>query len=352
MIKIFILIILIPLLYGNSFSQFVLNSSHNPVIGDSVVSKAVDTTGIFQGDAGANKLWNFQNLNFIGSPSIEYFVSPLSSSYFSQFPDANILSFHVFDMESTSMPHFYRVSDTAFAQLGYVFPNFPVIICKYSNPFLRNHYPVFYGSQNISNYSSTTTTGTMIEKVWGTKTEKCDGYGTIILPSGYYTNAIRIKTVDDEMDTIKINGVVSNIYHNTSENYFWYVQGYKYPLFVISYQNYSNSYSKNVSCYVLNEPIGIIQSSSSIPDKYSLYQNYPNPFNPETKIRFDLKESGLVNLKIYNVLGKEVKVLVSKHLKQGEYEVSFSSEQLPGGTYFYTLVTGNFGCTKKMIIVK
>jgi hypothetical protein len=216
-----------------------------------------------------------------------------------------------------------------------------------------------YGSQYSSDYNSTSTTGNTVEYVWGTRTETCDAYGTIILPSGTYSNAIRIKAIDDEMDTVKVNGVVTNIYHNHSETYFWFVQGFKFSVFVISYQMYYNAYNKSIIYYVLNEPLGVNQISSTVPDKYCLYQNYPNPFNPTTKIKYQISRqdgsstnNSFVILKIFDILGKEVATLVDEKQSPGTYEASWNATTFPNGVYFYRLETKDYSETKKMLIVK
>jgi hypothetical protein len=103
--------------------------------------------------------------------------------------------------------------------------------------------------------------------------------------------------------------------------------------------------------------IGIQPISSEIPQRFVLYQNYPNPFNPSTKIKFQIKESGFITLKVYNVLGKEILVLVNEKLQAGTYEIPFSinqcsDNQIPSGIYFYRLETGKFSETKKMIMIK
>jgi Secretion system C-terminal sorting domain len=91
---------------------------------------------------------------------------------------------------------------------------------------------------------------------------------------------------------------------------------------------------------------------STAPSIYGLEQNYPNPFNPVTTIRYQIAQDGLVQLKIYNVLGKEVKILINKEQKQGLYEVELNASDLSSGVYFYTLKTGNFSSTRKMIVLK
>jgi len=85
---------------------------------------------------------------------------------------------------------------------------------------------------------------------------------------------------------------------------------------------------------------------------YRLEQNYPNPFNPTTVISYQLPVSSIVQLKIYNLLGQEIAILVNEEKLAGRYEVKFNSENLSSGTYFYKLTAGNFSETKKMILMK
>jgi hypothetical protein len=97
---------------------------------------------------------------------------------------------------------------------------------------------------------------------------------------------------------------------------------------------------------------GINSISSEVPDKYFLYQNYPNPFNPETKIKFDIAKSGMLKLKIYDLLGKEVKTLYSGHLNAGKYEFNFNGKELSSGIYIYKLETENYQQIMKMVLLK
>ncbi len=85
---------------------------------------------------------------------------------------------------------------------------------------------------------------------------------------------------------------------------------------------------------------------------YKLAQNYPNPFNPSTRINFTIKEEGLVNLKIFNLLGQEVATLVSENKIPGNYSAIFNAGNLPSGIYFYRLDSNGFSQTKKMMLIK
>jgi hypothetical protein len=100
-------------------------------------------------------------------------------------------------------------------------------------------------------------------------------------------------------------------------------------------------------------PTPVNVSETSIPpDQFFLAQNYPNPFNPATKIKFAIPQISEVTLKVFDLLGKEVVVLVNEEKAAGEYEVEFSSGQLSSGIYFYQIRAGNFVQMKKMILMK
>ncbi len=100
----------------------------------------------------------------------------------------------------------------------------------------------------------------------------------------------------------------------------------------------------------------IIHIGNEIPESFFLSQNYPNPFNPATKINFDVPiirgASGIISLKIYDILGKEIKTLVNEQLQPGKYEITFDGRNFASGTYFYKFSAGNYTETKKMILIK
>jgi aminopeptidase N len=91
-----------------------------------------------------------------------------------------------------------------------------------------------------------------------------------------------------------------------------------------------------------------------VPTDYALYQNYPNPFNPATVITYQLPNSSNVQLKVYDVLGREITMLVNEYKSAGKYTIPFSTANLglASGVYYYTLQTDNFIQTKKMIFLK
>jgi len=92
--------------------------------------------------------------------------------------------------------------------------------------------------------------------------------------------------------------------------------------------------------------------NSELATTYTLSQNYPNPFNPTTNISFSLVESGYTTLKVYNAIGQMVSELIGEELSVGTYTYSFDAANLPSGIYFYSITSGEFSQTKKMILIK
>ena len=96
----------------------------------------------------------------------------------------------------------------------------------------------------------------------------------------------------------------------------------------------------------------VVRNSETMPLKFSLEQNYPNPFNPSTTIHYVISQNASVTLKVFDVLGREVKTLINKFQNKGKYNINFDASDLTSGIYFYQLKSGSFILAKKMILLK
>ena len=96
----------------------------------------------------------------------------------------------------------------------------------------------------------------------------------------------------------------------------------------------------------------VVNLTYDVPAAFVLNQNYPNPFNPSTRISYFVPNESFVSIKVYNSLGGEVETIVNEFKSTGSYEMIFDASNLPSGTYFYTMLAGNFSETKKMIVLK
>jgi hypothetical protein len=128
--------------------------------------------------------------------------------------------------------------------------------------------------------------------------------------------------------------------------YFYVVSAVDISQYVSGYSNYVEV----TSAYLYSEKI--VAGNLPVTVDYFLNQNYPNPFNPSTKILFSIKEEGLVMLKVYDILGKEIATLVNENKPAGNYEVEFIASTLPSGMYIYKIQSGSFSDVKKMLLTK
>jgi hypothetical protein len=102
----------------------------------------------------------------------------------------------------------------------------------------------------------------------------------------------------------------------------------------------------------LSEMITDVEDTQQLPTKFSLSQNYPNPFNPSTTIKYSIPQLSNVVIKVFDVIGKEIKPLVNDEKPVGTYEVNWNAANLPSGVYFYQMKAGQFISTKKMLLLK
>jgi hypothetical protein len=131
-------------------------------------------------------------------------------------------------------------------------------------------------------------------------------------------------------DTIRIMAIVENVVEDPNGD--------------------PNNYSEIEVSYCSVTSVEI--ESTLLPSVYSLEQNYPNPFNPSTEIKYSLPQSSNVIIKVFDILGKEIETLVNEEKQTGAYKITWYTENLPSGIYFYQLKAGSFVETKKMLLMK
>ncbi|HAY34693.1 MAG TPA: T9SS type A sorting domain-containing protein [Ignavibacteria bacterium] len=335
---------------SNLFSQIILTSANNPVPGNTTKSITCDTTGITEGNSGANQTWNFNGLVRRDS-SVHTWVASNATPYSAQFPNSNIAS-----TPNDSDYSYYNSSTSELIYNGYggVFQ-----VNSYSNPETILQYPFTFNSNFSDSYSSVYNNGIGNSYLNGTVTTTGDAWGTLVLPNGSFSNALQVRNVTAHRDSSAIGGLVLDF---SSTAFTWFVQGKKFPVLEVRYNtivlNGNPVFSGKFVSYSPDNPtIGITQINTIIADEYTLGQNYPNPFNPATKIKFDIAAGDknlntVINLSVFDQLGKEVATLVNEYLSPGSYEVDWNASNISGGVYYYKLTAGNFTETKKMILVK
>ena len=196
------------------------------------------------------------------------------------------------------------------------------------------------------------------------------------------TDYITIKNIGIKSGTVEpleITGItVTNNPINPSANAFTLADNYSYPIRVAiddstkiavkfsPNSNVAKDYFGNVEITHNGNPTttsitlngtGVgqeisVEDINEVPTSYSLTQNYPNPFNPSTKIKYAIKESGFVSLKVFDIFGREVTELVNTFQPNGNHEITFDAKNLTSGVYYYRLNINDFTETKKMLLMK
>jgi len=168
--------------------------------------------------------------------------------------------------------------------------------------------------------------------------------------SNTYVNHFRLQISSDSLfNTVVFDTLLANTPYtlrtgilNLNTKYFWRV-------------NATNSKGTSPWSTIFRftvRAIGITQINTEVPQNYKLYQNYPNPFNPVTKFKFSIPKESFVKLKIFDLSGKEISVVINQNMKLGVYEYSWNASNLPSGVYFYSLETESYREVRKAMLIK
>ena len=141
------------------------------------------------------------------------------------------------------------------------------------------------------------------------------------------------------------NFEIANDQYITNNNGVWYIE----HNVLGDITDYNNPlYHQNIN----GVPLPIKGNSNKTPSDYNLYQNFPNPFNPVTSICFDVPTKSFTKLIVYDILGKEVNVLIDDEMNPGTYKITWDGSNFSSGTYFYRFESGNFVSIKKLTLIK
>jgi hypothetical protein len=173
---------------------------------------------------------------------------------------------------------------------------------------------------------------------WRTETEVMN-YGFEV------ERALSINNSSDQIHYGKIGFVPGNGNSNKPHDYKFWDKRLEIP----GRYFYRLKQIDNDGNFEYSNPVEVLYSDDI---GYRLKQNYPNPFNPVTKIEYIIPEKSFVTIKVYDILGNEVKTLVSNNLSAGSYSVNFEPGNLPSGFYTYSISAGNFKEVKKMLYLK
>jgi hypothetical protein len=297
------------------------------------------------GSPGGGNNWNFTNLQSNLMVTLES-IDPATSPYINDFPTANICNYSSSNIGGNlSEIWTYSKLNGQFDVLGNAavssaLPGFVTEIIY--DPYRRQYeHPFTFNSQWSDTYTQTISiNGTPINSSSVSISTIVDAYGTMTIPGGASYEALRIR------ETLTISGMTSVNYSFISKN------GAQINVNAVS-SNPPNSGMISVDGTTYYDGlVSSVEQINEIPSDFTLYQNYPNPFNPTTNIEYSIPEASFVELKVYDVLGNEVAVLVNQEQPAGVYRVDFNSEGLSSGFYVAKITAGNYNKSIKMTLMK
>jgi len=227
-------------------------------------------------------------------------------------------------------------NDSIFVNSGNNFGHFVLyLVTPDSTLCTKNVYVDYPSPVELTSFTSSVS-GRDITLNWSTSSE--------INNSGF---EVERRDAGSEMQEVwvKAGFVIGNGNSSAIHNYVFTEKGlnsgkYKYRLKQIDFNG-------NFEYFELAEEMII-----GIPVKYNLSQNYPNPFNPVTNLEFGIPDLGFVTLKIYDVIGRELIILVNENKEPGYYKIKFNAGNLSSGVYFYRMTAGDFVAVKKFVVLK
>ena len=206
----------------------------------------------------------------------------------------------------------------------------------------------FNSLQSIFEEIANNEADTLIKKMYSQNAIKCDvskeEYLTAI---SKFDNIIQQNPNSEEAVYAEIDIITTALNLDTTNTGLGKISGGKYLV-----KGTSDYLSKLNDILQSKFGINSDEKEQIIPKEYSLHQNYPNPFNPATTIKFDLPNDGLVQLEIFDILGRRIATLVEEYKTAGSYEQVFNASSLATGVYVYKIQAGSFISSKKMILLK
>lgn len=168
---------------------------------------------------------------------------------------------------------------------------------------------------------------------------------------------LRVKALaSDSSGKIYLSTEFEGLYESTNSGVHWNKITGNLTLTMVNAMMFSKEgtlyFATDESVWKKNDSVTSLKNEETIITNYILEQNYPNPFNPTTEIKYSIAYASQVKIKIFDILGREVKILVTEYKEPGTYIITFDASNLASGVYFYKLEAGTYTAIKKMILLR
>ncbi len=345
-------------------SQTFINyiGSRQVVLEDARFSFPIDL-----GSPGENQIWDFRSQAIEDSIwAIFEFLSPTQIPNLTRFPEANVIEkVSSPDALGSAFYEFYNITPSLFITLGdsaeFVGGGFDTTIISFQNDTI-SHLPISYNDTWFTFERDTDGFYPIQASISiDTTLNFVDGWGTVRLPLGDF-ECLRIREEVKTINQTVVNGAIISSGTDTFISYIWVGPD------GINLANAQSQFGNTNPNFTDATGFGRIDSlrtgspssvgdTGQIPTAFQLHQNYPNPFNPETVIKYELRQNTRVELSIFNLLGQQIRKLVSANQSAGSYELVWNGTDDAGssvssGVYLYELRADDARHSKKMLLLQ
>ncbi len=328
-----------------AFSQLSLSYKNNaPSPGDSV--SIVKMQYLSPGNGGSGQIWDFSKATLETKP----FTSKVTAFPQEKYPDAtdcNVL------VEEDGVEYMYKVSENLFEEKGYTKKN---IVYTFSEPVIKMKYPFTYNQSYSGKFKGKGDfKGTAYSDVSGDYTITADGHGTLILPSTYYSDVLRVKV---EKNVLEISHCGSVETHST--RYVYYAPGMKYPVLNISANESQKGGNApvviNTACMTIQKgtgsgfPAGVSDQNSMNDQDFSVMV-FPNPFTDKLTYNYFLRKPMVMEIELFDVTGRNMAQILKRQtqgdgIHNGEIDASYG---LSEGVYYIRFTFDKKVFTSKVV---
>ncbi|MBK6732056.1 MAG: T9SS type A sorting domain-containing protein [Bacteroidetes bacterium] len=318
------------------FAQPTFDNSLMGTIGGSYTLTDWDATDFNPGEAGAGVIWDFSAITITGPVTVFNNVNPAATPYAASFGLATL----AVTPDNTNFGYF-QVTAAQYNSLGVGTPGASI---SYSNAETIFSFPLTYNTTNDDTFAASfVSTGVGFNRSGNVHME-ADGYGTLILPSGTFTNVLRVKVEEDYSDESIGLPVPLSIEYET-ELYYWFMEGLTGPLFY-----YANMVTSSITGTTTTElgslnPEAVVSIQNvSLPE--NLIHVFPNPATENLYIQ-NMNNIEFENIALYNMMGQSV----LNQTMNNETITAINIEELPAGIYTLQL-RNESGTLSKMISIE
>lgn len=319
-----------------SMAQPVLSAAtNNPVIGDVFREYGCDTNGVSCGPSGAGVTWNFSSLTVTGTDTFAY-IACAPTPYCDSFPGSNIA------IDYLGTYNYCLTSSSGLYELGFEVPTAKEV---YTMPYHKMAFPLSYNSVRMDSfirvsYNIPFDSTTYFYEV-AVDSSICDAYGTLILPSGTYTNVLRVHQIFYFYDSFYHSATA--VFNGRFENYYWYASGIHNPLMTLSD-------TTGAGPYLVIYTVPLTTAASDITTQNQSLTVYPNPANDVINIHFSTNDAANTSVILTTITGSVAGTISPGNIHTGTNDLHYPVSNLSPGMYILQLISSEGHSACKFVV--